>query len=54
MKIVHPTRTTENIKYFIRTLKRLARVIFWGFIIYLMVAFVIWAVPKVWSWATGR
>lgn len=50
MKESAESRTT---KYWARMIKRLTKLLFWLFILYLLVMGLIWAVPKIWQWALG-
>ncbi|MFH1839871.1 MAG: hypothetical protein ABH849_01860 [Nanoarchaeota archaeon] len=55
--MAHPKRKasqeSRTTKYWVRALRRIARVVFWAFILFLLIMVVVWAVPKVWHWALG-
>ena len=38
-------------RYIVRAIKRITKVIFWLFILFLLIMAIIWVVPKVWNWA---
>ena len=48
-----PSREAETTRYYARAVKRIISVAFWLFILFLLVMGIIWAVPKIWSWALG-
>ena len=48
-----PTRESHFTKYLVRAIKRIAKVVVWLFILFLVVMGVIWVVPKVWKFVFG-
>jgi hypothetical protein len=53
MKKHKETKEAGHTKYYVRALKRITMVVGWLFVLFLVVMFVVWAVPKVWNWALG-
>ena len=47
----YPTILTKNIRYIIRTIKRVTRFTYWLFFLFLTIMFVVWATPKIINWA---
>ena len=37
----------------VRAIKRVTNVVVWLFVLFLVVMFIVWSVPKVWYWALG-
>jgi preprotein translocase subunit SecG len=48
-----PSKESRKTKYYVRALKRISSVAVWLFILFCIVMFIIWAVPKIWHWALG-
>jgi hypothetical protein len=47
------SKESKTTKYYVRAIKRISAVALWLFILFCLVMFIIWAVPKVWHWALG-
>lgn len=48
-----PTKEAYFNRYIVRMIKRITKIVFWSFILFLLVMAIIWLVPKIWSWAIG-
>lgn len=48
-----PTKESLLTRYWVRLIKRVAKVVFWLFLLFLIVMGVTWAIPRVLSWALG-
>ncbi len=48
-----PSREANLSGYIARLIKRMSKIVFWLFILFLLIMAIIWAVPKVWNWALG-
>ena len=44
---------SKKTKYYVRAIKRFIRLVAWVFILFVVIMIILWAAPKVWSWALG-
>ncbi len=48
-----PSKESYFNRYLVRAIKRVTKVIFWLFILFLVTMAIVWAAPQVWNWALG-
>lgn len=48
-----PSKEALRTRYYVRAVKRIVKLVWWLFVLFVIVMAVIWAIPRVLNWALG-